>query len=54
MLFRAGGSFPGDRRTAEVFPLAPSVVVNQSLHTAPFGDFAFEPHKVNGLECGQY
>jgi len=37
-------------RTTEVFPFAPAIIVNEGLHAAPFGDFAFEPHKVDRLE----
>lgn len=50
MLLGAGRAFSRDGRTAEVFPLAPAVVIDESLHATPFGDFPFKPYKVDGLE----
>jgi hypothetical protein len=36
-------------RASIIFPLAPAVEVNESLHAAPFGDFALHPCKVYRL-----
>lgn len=33
----------------QTLPFAPAVEVDQRLHAAPFGDFAFHPHKVDRL-----
>jgi hypothetical protein len=37
-------------RISIIFPLAPAVKVNESLHAAPFSDFALHPCKVYRLE----
>jgi hypothetical protein len=36
-------------RGGKVFPLAPSVEINEGLHATPFFDFTFEPDEVHGL-----
>ena len=34
----------------KVLPFTPAVEVDESLHAAPFFDFALEPDEVDGLE----
>lgn len=36
-------------RVREVFPFAPAVEIDESLHAAPFHDLALEPDIADGL-----